>query len=203
VRYFGNESDITIAAEIKQIDDACFRFHGIVAVTFPATSQLSSIGAQAFWSCDQLRTIVIPSSVRFLGNHCFGFCGSLETVYFCEGSRLKEIPESAFSFCGSLMSITLPPSVKLIDHGCFTDCLMLENSPIPVDSELARIGAGVFESCWALQSMVLPSTVEFVDEDCFFDCDLLSSLTFGSPSHLRELLSPYRVVWCSRNSKFC
>jgi hypothetical protein len=37
--------------------------------------------------------------------------------------------------------------------------------------------------------MFLPSTVEIVDEACFIECEVLASLVFGSPSHLRELLS--------------
>jgi hypothetical protein len=37
--------------------------------------------------------------------------------------------------------------------------------------------------------MSLPSTLEVVEGDCFLACVSLDSLTFGSPSHLRELLS--------------
>jgi hypothetical protein len=59
---------------------------------------------------------------------------------------------------------------------------------LEVDSEIVRIGDGAFQNCWALRSLFLPSSVEFVGEGCFGGCNELSSLTFGSPSHLRELL---------------
>jgi hypothetical protein len=45
-----------------------------------------------------------------------------------------------------------------------------------------------------LKSLFLPASVEFVGKDCFEGCTRLASLTFGSPSHLRELLNaPYRL----------
>jgi hypothetical protein len=37
--------------------------------------------------------------------------------------------------------------------------------------------------------MFLPASLEFVGEFCFAGCASLSSFTFGSPAHLRELLS--------------
>jgi hypothetical protein len=59
---------------------------------------------------------------------------------------------------------------------------------LSAESELARIENNAFEGCCVLTSMFLPSSVEFVGESCFENCVSLSSLRFGSPSHLRELL---------------
>jgi hypothetical protein len=68
------------------------------------------------------------------------------------------------------------------------NCHRLANVFLAVDSEIVRIGDGAFWNCLALRSLFLPSSVEFVGKGCFAGCIGLSSLTFGSPSHLRELL---------------
>jgi hypothetical protein len=105
VRYLGSESEVVIAPQIEKIGDGCFRAHEMDAVTFASTSTLTSIGVQAFWNCQNLKTMTIPSSVSFLGNCCFGFCASLATVYFAAGSQLEVIPEAAFSTCRSRRSL--------------------------------------------------------------------------------------------------
>jgi hypothetical protein len=102
---------------------------------------------------------------------------------------LEAIPEAAFSACESLTSIFVPSSVKTMGTKCFAHCGELRYSPLPVDSQVVRLGIEAFWVCSALKSMFLPPTVEIVDEECFGGCDSLANLIFGSPSHLRELLS--------------
>jgi hypothetical protein len=97
-------------------------------------------------------------------------------------TRTKSVSYSRLHHCHAA-------SVKTILDGCFCECYELRYSPIPVDSEIIRPGMGAFDSCHQLPAMSLPSTVDVVEGDCFLACDSLASLTFGSPSHLRELLS--------------
>jgi hypothetical protein len=186
VRYFGRDSALQIADEIVRIDDGCFRHHG-VAVTFGRESRLSSIGSEAFfWA--MMERITIPSSVILPGDSCFERA-EVRVVSFAAGSQLEAVLEAAFADCYLLDSMTLPPSVKTIGEDAFCRCSRLQNSPIPLDSELVRIEAAGFGGCSALPSMILPAKVEFIWAACFVECDALSSLTFGSPSHLRRLLS--------------
>jgi hypothetical protein len=186
VRYFGRNMAVTIADEIVRLDDGCFRYRG-VAVTFGSASKLSSIGSQAF-AFGQMERITLPSSVSLIGDCCFD-SAAVRGISFCAGSQLETIPEAAFADCYLLESLILPASVKTIGEDAFCRCSALQNSPIPLDSKLVRIEAAGFGGCSALQAMLLPATVEFIGGACFLECDALSSLTFGSPSTLRELLS--------------
>jgi hypothetical protein len=189
VRYCGMASEMTIPDEIQTIDERAFGFcHSIRYLKFGPMSRLSSIGRLAFTECVNLTTITIPASVTLLGDQCFSGCLFLETVSFCSGSQLKHIPESAFAFCRFVTSITLPASVKTLGARCFSQCPRLANSPLPVDSEVVRIRERAFAGCCSLQSMVLPSSLALLGRSCFEGCTSLVSLTFASPSHLRELL---------------
>jgi hypothetical protein len=101
---------------------------------------------------------------------------------------LASIPAGAFLGCCALKSIILPSSVKTLGVACFFDCIVLADSPLSIDSAVVRIGEEAFRHCRALTLLVLPASVEFVGHDAFENCVSLARLTFGSPSHLRELL---------------
>jgi hypothetical protein len=200
-RYCGTASEVTIADEIEQLEEYCFgscelvfeaeclfTFESVRCVKFGSMSKLSSIEESAFSCCRNLETITIPASVRFIGEQCFESCDSLRTVSFCSGCLLDCIPTGAFSSCWSLESIVLPPSVTTVGELSFYECSKLATWPLPPDSQAVRICSWAFRHCSSLKSVFLPASVEFVGDCCFYGCNSVSSLTFGEPSHLRELL---------------
>ena len=65
-------------------------------MTFESDSHLESIGDNCFFSCG-LREIVIPRSVRLIGDHAFHMCIGLSSLRFEEGSQISSIGEGAFS----------------------------------------------------------------------------------------------------------
>ncbi len=54
------------------------------------------VGTYAFFSCSNLKTIVIPSTVTVIGDAAFMMCESLERIVIPES--VKEIGENAFAF---------------------------------------------------------------------------------------------------------
>jgi hypothetical protein len=57
----------------------------------------------------------------------------------------------------------------------------------PSDSRLLRIEHRLFSNCRSLRSLVIPALVEFIGYESFQQTYSLSSLSFASQSHLREL----------------
>jgi hypothetical protein len=192
LRYLGTATEVAIPDDIERIDEGCFALCEAWSATFGPLSKLSSIGCSAFRACTRLTAIVIPATVTALGDFCFGACDSLHSVSFCPGSTLDCVPTGAFRNNGiasdESTSIILPATVKMLKKGCFEGCSRVVNSPLPHDSEIVRIEERAFADCVELKAMVLPTTLEFVGRECFIACHSLSSLTFGSPSQLRELL---------------
>jgi hypothetical protein len=79
--------------------------------------QVTKIGINAFYECEDLTSVTIPSSVTEIVRGAFSQCKNLTTVKLSNG--LANIGEGAFSGCGKLVDITIPNSVVKIESGAF------------------------------------------------------------------------------------
>ena len=102
--YTGNSVNIVIPKKIK----------GKNVVT---------ISGNAFQGSD-IKSIVIPDSVKTIDAKAFNDCGKLETVSL--GEAVSEIGESTFSGCEALREVNIPASVESIGSMAFTDCKNLK-----------------------------------------------------------------------------
>ena len=84
---------------------------------------VTTIGDDAFYVCDSLKSITLPNSVTSIGNYAFSYCMNLTTIILPE--RLTSIGASAFYGCSSLTSITIPEGVKSIGGWAFRECVSL------------------------------------------------------------------------------
>ena len=83
----------------------------------------------AFWYCDSLSEIVIPSSVASIGDSAFLGCRSLLEIVI--PSSVTSIGDWAFSVCRSLSEIVIPSSVTSIGDRAFNGCFSLKYISIP------------------------------------------------------------------------
>jgi hypothetical protein len=113
VRYFGYESEIVLDSTVEELGPRSFRATDMTIFLFPATSRLRIIGACAFDSCTELSAIIIPPTVRVIGEAAFLHCSLLQEVRFASKSQLRVIEEDAFYFCRSLQPVDVPASAKI------------------------------------------------------------------------------------------
>ena len=111
---------------------------------------VTSIGDSAFWSCDRLTSVTIPSSVTHIGCGSFSVCSSLTRVTI--PSSVTYIGASSFAECSSLTGVTIPNSVTSIDCDAFGGCSL---NSVTVPASVRYIGQGAFD-CETLKSLVLP-----------------------------------------------
>ena len=96
------------------------------AVEFEGKSySVTSIGNNAFASCNMLGSIIIPDGVISIGNNAFSSCHLLSSIIIPEG--VKSIGSNAFYNCKFIESIVLPNSLETIDFSAFAFCPMLKN----------------------------------------------------------------------------
>lgn len=107
--YMGNDREVTIPSEINgmpvtQIGD--YSFNGQSRLIAPGEGFENHPNA---WYNRRIRKVVIPSTVKTIGEYAFADMDRLKEVVFSEG--LKTIEQFAFAYCPKLEEISLPESL--------------------------------------------------------------------------------------------
>lgn len=119
--------------------------------TIVIPSGMSSIKDYAFYNCNTLDSIHIPTSVYTIGSNAFNGCSSLKK--FSLPKYLNTIREYAFANCSSLTSISFPATLSVIPNSCFSRCSGLNTITIPVS--VNTINSFAFDGCTGLNSIVV------------------------------------------------
>lgn len=110
---------------------------------------VTSIGEYAFYLCESLTSITIPSSVTSIGEYAFYSCTSLTSIVIPEG--VTSLSPFALSYCDDLTSVTLPESLASIGEEAFAVSTNLASITIP--AAVTSIGDRAFASCRNLEGI--------------------------------------------------
>ena len=162
---------------------------------------------EAFWWCESLPDIVIPTSVTSIGDSAFSWCRSLSEIVI--PSSVTSIGDRAFEDCSSLKYISIPKSVIGLNGNPFAEwngkleCLSpnfvyeddilfnkdksriisFRNQNIRsyvIPSSVTSIGDYAFWYCDSLSEIVIPSSVTSIGDHAFSDCYSLSEIVIPS-----------------------
>lgn len=142
-------------------------FAKMVSVNFP---NCTTIGENAFKSCDYLTTAIFPKCTR-INSSAFYWCTELKNISFPACVR---IDDNAFCANYDLVSAEFPVCIY-IGSSAFSNCMDLTNISFPVCS---ITNDHTFYSCSALTNIFLPS------------CQKLGSNTFGKCTNLKNIELP-------------
>lgn len=106
-----------------------------------------------------LKSIILPSDMDVIADHCLENCNSLKQVIIPDG--VTSIGVSAFDQCKSITSINIPEGCKTIKEKAFA------------------------QTC--LQAIKLPSTLESIGDNAFTDNKYITSITFPTPKTTLEI----------------
>jgi hypothetical protein len=135
---------------------------------------VTSIGAYAFYGCTDLTALVIPSSVRFIGENTFSYTG-LESIVIPDA--VTTIGVRAFAYCSNLASVTLPKEIKYVPSWCFNGCINLTEITIP--DSVTNISQDSFSGCKSLTSILIPDSVTEIGANAFNSCTNLENVTMS------------------------
>ena len=125
--------DFSKCKNLKIIGNSAFCATGIVNLDLSNTS-VEHIEASAFYLCDELETIKLPSTLKYIDEECFCFCKNLKIVELPEG--VEEIGNGAFSCCDKLESIKLPSTLTYISKYSFDNCHSLKEIIAPEHAKI-------------------------------------------------------------------
>lgn len=108
-------------------------YNGTVPENLVIPSEINGLPVEeieydAFYECDELKSVVIPNSVTYIGAYAFSMCTNLTSVTFSK--NLQIIEDSAF-YGSDLTSITVPDSVYSLGDMVFADCADLSKIKLP------------------------------------------------------------------------
>lgn len=133
-----------MGADVIAIDDyAFFGDEAITSLSFNNAENLKKIGANAFYGCNKLKSVEIPSWIRELSFGSFQNCTSLDELIIREG--IAEIPAQCFYGCAALQQVVIPDSVTAIGDRAFMGCSRLSSVIIP--ATVTSIAGNAFDGC--------------------------------------------------------
>ena len=118
-------------------------------VTLVIESGITSIAADVFHDCPNLKSVTFPSSLLSIGNNAFQNCSSLASVTI--PSNVVNLGDGAFQGCINLTSVKLSAGVNFLQDNTFRDCVKLAAITIPAN--ITGIGANAFANCSSLKTV--------------------------------------------------
>ena len=114
---------------------------------------VTTIGEDAFYWCENLTDLTLPSTLVSIGHGAFGYCSIAEV----------DLPEGLLTLAGfngnPITEVVIPDSVTTIDDNTFTECSELTSVILP--SSLEYLGTRAFSSCINLSQIVMPQMPNF------------------------------------------
>ena len=157
----------------------------IEVVVGDKVATIGPVASQMF----NLRSIVIPDTVKECEGYLFYICQSLLSLALPDGIKkismnkalsmtdlryvrlpktLTEMPANMLGSSYSLQSIVIPEGVTSIGASSFQDCVNLQSIVIP--EGVTSIGASAFRGCSSLQSIAIPASVTSIGDLAFQMC---------------------------------
>lgn len=166
---------------VSGIGNAAFQNAGLTGVTFPTTTQVESIGVNAF-SQNTLGSVAIPRSVTTIEDYAFQSAGVSQLSFDATG-ELETIGAGAF-WSNNVPDVTIPSSVTSIGNGAF-QLSNIVNLSFAAGSQLETIENEAFESN-LLTSVSLPASVVSLGQGSFRGNEL-TSVNFAAGAQLQTV----------------
>ena len=146
------------------------------------------IGDRAFEGCTHLREIDLPDGLIGIGNGVFKDCRSLYAVNL--PSSLDFIGQEAFCHT-ALQYLALPASLTEIGESAFADCEHL--TEITGGEGLKSIADSAFLNCRSLERFAIPATVTYLSPTAFDGTDFPLPATVYNPRSV-PMPNPFRLI---------
>ncbi len=154
-------------------------------VEYPVTS----ISKGAFWGCEDIVALHIPSSVTSIAVGSFVLCSNLASIVVDENNSIYDsrdncnaIVETATNtLISGCMNTSIPNDIVVIGDCAFEGQLQLKSITIP--NGVTTIGGRAFRGV-SFTSLEIPGSVTSIGKGAFEDCDKLTSLIVKIPTPL-------------------
>lgn len=210
----------TIPKNVIEIGSRAFALCRFNSIEIP--EKVETIGAYAFFKCNNIKSVVIPDSVTSIGDYAFSGCTNLKDVKF--PSTFYSIGEGAFDetqYTGTEDDFVITEDGDLVQYrGNNTEVVVPEGvsrigsafagnksiTSIILPDSLLYIEENAFKGCSSLTKIILPDSLEYISENSFNGCSSLTEINlpdglscipvnaFNGCSSLTEITIPDTVL---------
>lgn len=141
-------------------------------VTSIADNAFKESGATTSDGENRISEVVLPNTVKTIGNNAFCDCCALKSINFPEG--LEQIGANAFRHAGAI-NFAAPSTLKTIGDSAF---IYSGVQVISLNDGLKSIGKQAFHWVGGCVDITIPNTVTYIGTGAFRVCQNLKTLTF-------------------------
>ena len=184
---------IDLPAGVIEIGRNAFEWTGIETLTVPAG--VTRLEQYTFTNCRNLKKVVLPDDITFIGYAAFNDCYAMEDVNI--PAKVETIDQYAF-YNNKVRTtpIVLPATLKSIGYRAFMYNSKVES--ITFNEGLETIRSYAFSNCNAVKAISLPESITTLENNAFEGCDSLTEFRF--PATIKEV--PYGILYhCDKLQK--
>ena len=191
--------------------DAPSPFYRRSVVNAKLEDGITSVGAEAFYKCLNMRSITLPQSVLSIVDLAFYGCDKLKTIdidknnpaYMFENGSLLTSDGSELLFHSPKASgkaYSVPETVNKIDAQAFHGCKTLKK--ITLSAGVNEIGDGAFTGCTKLAEIAVPELSAYAFDNGMLFNSAQTELIFCAPAAGSDTLSVPEGVTSIRGEAF-
>lgn len=159
----------TFPKGIKSIRELAFARSALTSVKIPAG--VERIGTGAFYHCDNLASVSIPSTVTEIEPDAFTYTKWMENWRTADINNFLVVGDGILlAYKGNSSQVTIPSHVKRIAPGVFKD--HTEISQVTIPESVKVIGEGAFLNCTGLTNISGGSAIEEIRDRAFYGCPI-------------------------------
>ena len=179
-----NLKSLILPANIQSIGRYSFSDCGLISINIPAS--VVSIGDNAFYSNDYLKTAIFEGTPEMIAEAIFGACPILQQIDapFTSNDKRTLIKDNILIACASfgITQYEIPDGVIRIGERVFTSARNLQAVHIP--NTVVSIGYDAFKDCINLDGVILPNSLQIISQEAFRGAGLTSIII---PSSITQI----------------
>ena len=202
--------NMPLLTEIDLSGATIVAYNGTEGTSFSDFYPADAVPERAFQEKTNLKTVILPSSVKSTSNYAFAFCSGLTLVTLPEG--LTSIASGTFHECSSITAFNIPSSVNSIGYGAFYNgrgqyivdadnqtyssldgvlfnknkttliqCPVSKTGSYSIPPSVNTIGGSAFMNCIGITgTLTIPLSVNIIEAAAFTGCIGLTSVIIPS-----------------------
>lgn len=207
IKYYAGETVVTVPSSVQgypvvAIGDYAFRASGVQRVVI--SEGIEVIGEGAFYVCENLESVSLPSTVKTIDAMAFANNFLLNNVTLPRA--LTNLDNTAFANCTRLNNLYVNgdnPNFSAQDGVLFnknkTTLILCPNvsgrTSYSVPNSVTRIGEYAFYGCSYLKSVAFPASLTSIGDNAFYGCSNLNTVAMGeNVSSIGTNAIPYRQI---------